>query len=66
MTATLPTSGRMGASVATGFGMPAVFLVTGVFYALGFTWTLFGMRPRPAHVQPSPPAATISPAQNRS
>jgi len=41
----------LGAAVATNVGMPAVFLVTGTFYALGFTWALLGMRGR----RPTPP-----------
>ncbi|MCC7369387.1 MAG: MFS transporter [Chloroflexi bacterium] len=48
----------LGASVATGYGLASVFLVTGAFYAVAFVWALVGMRPRTAAVQPVPVSPT--------
>ena len=63
----------IGAAVATGFGMPAVFLVTGTFYAVAFGWALLGMRgirlappePVPVAAHPVAPASDRSPAESR-
>ena len=52
----------IGAAVATGFGIPAVFLVTGTFYALAFAWALVGMRTaRPIPPEPVPVASSSAP-----
>ena len=55
----------LGAAVATGVGMPAVFLVTGTFYALGFLWALLGMRARPTAVPVVEVSTTITPTRER-